>query len=146
MPLMPKVHDSRIIPLSRKQAFAVMMDIEKYPAFIPFIRAVRILKDEPPVTEAEIRVGLPGIAFTYRCRITADAPASIHIHDIAGPFRYLKCTILFEDAGPGKTRIDYSFESKFRSSLMNAATDHLFSALLKTTLPEVIKYIKRREL
>lgn len=141
---MPKVHDSRIIALPRKKIFAVMMDIEKYPAFIPFVRAVRVLKEEPPVTEAEIRVGLPGINFTYRCRITADAPVSIHIRDIAGPFRYLKCTILFEDAGPGKTRVDYSFESKFRSSLMNAAADHVFSALLKTTLPEVMRYIKRR--
>ncbi len=141
---MPKVHDSRIVSIPRKQAFALMMDIEKYRKFIPFIRRVRILAREGNVTEAEIRVGLPAMSFTYRCEITADPYESIHIRDLAGPFRFLKCAILFEDAGHGQTRIDYNFESKFRSRLMNAVADPLFSALLGTTLAEVQRHIKRQ--
>ncbi len=143
---MPKVHDSRIVSIPRKQAFALMMNIEKYPKFIPFIRRVRILSHHGAVTRAEILVGLPALSFTYQCEITATPSSSIHIRDIAGPFRYLKCAILFEDAGAGKTRIDYSFESKFRSNLMNAVADPLFSALLGTTLSEVQRHIKREKL
>jgi len=141
---MPKIHDSRVIAMPKRKIYDLMMDIEAYPRFIPFIRAARILSREGDSLTAEIRVGVPGLAFTYRCEVTATPHDEINVRDIAGPFRFLKAHMAFSDA-PGGTRVDYHFESQFKSHMMNAVADPIFTPLLQSTLAGVEKFIKRRK-
>lgn len=140
---MPKVSDSRIIRMPRKELYKILMDMEKYPAFIPFIRAARILEKNGHDTLAEISVGLGNIGFVYKCRVTETRYDEINIVDIAGPFRFLRARLKFEDAGAGRTRVEYYFESQFKSRAMNAIADPIFNIKLKSTLANVEKFITR---
>lgn len=138
---MPKVSDSRTVPLSRERAYALMMDIESYPSFIPFVRAAQFTQRGERESAARVRLGLAGLGFSYKCRILETPCDEILIHATEGPFEYLRARLTFEDAGEGKTRIGYEFESRFRSRRMNALIDPVFNALLKNTLRDVEKYI-----
>ncbi len=141
---MPKVSDSRVIKMARKDIYKLLMDIEAYPKFIPFIRAARVLEKKGHETRAEISIGLGNIGFSYKCLIT-DAPYDeINIVDLAGPFKYLRARLTFEDEGNGRTRVGYHFESQFRSRTMNAIADPIFNLKLKTTLANVEKFILRK--
>lgn len=141
---MPKVSDSRIVPLPREKAYELMMDIEKYPSFIPFIRAARFTKRGKEESHARVSLGIAGIGFSYACKIVERPCDEIIIHATEGPFEHLRARLTFEDAGKGKTRISYEFESRFRSRRMNAVIDPVFNALLKNTLRDVEDYIRRK--
>ncbi len=141
---MPKVHDSRIFDLPKREIYALMMDIERYPDFIPFVRHLKIVSRRGGVTQADIRIGVTGLDFTYRCAITEQPCEQIKIRDVAGPFAYLRCTITFEELTPDKTRVTYDFDSQFKSRLMNRVADPVFNVVLKTTLAEVQRFLKRR--
>lgn len=140
---MPKISDSRTVSLPREKIYALMMDIEKYPSFIPFIRAARFTKRGEKESHARLRLGVAGIGFSYTCKIVETPYDEILIHAIEGPFEHLRARLTFEDAGKGKTRIGYEFESRFRSRRMNAVVDPIFNTLLKNTLRDVERYILR---
>ena len=141
---MPKISDSRIIKMPRKELYKALMAMQEYPNFIPFIRAARILEKNGPETLAEISVGLGNIGFVYKCRVTETPFDEINIVDVAGPFRFLKARLTFEDAGAGRTKVGYDFESKFKSRTMNAIADPIFNIKLKSTLANVERFILRR--
>lgn len=142
---MPKVRDSRIIRMPRKEIYKLLMDIEAYPDFIPFIRAARILEKHGRESIAEISIGLGNIGFTYKCRVTETPYEEINIADISGPFRFLRARLTFEDDGAGRTRVRYYFESQFRSRTMNAIADPIFNVKLKSTLSSIEKFILGRK-
>lgn len=142
---MPKVSDSRIIRMPRKEIYRVLMDIEAYPDFIPFIRAARILEKHGHESIAEISIGLGNIGFTYKCRVIETPFDEINIADVSGPFRFLRARLTFKDEGAGRTRVGYYFESQFRSRAMNVIADPIFNVKLKSTLSSVEKFILKRK-
>lgn len=142
---MPKVSETRVIKMARKDIYKILMDIEAYPGFIPFIRAARILEKKGNETRAEISIGLGNIGFSYKCAITETPYDEINIVDIAGPFKYLRARLTFADEGQGRTRVGYFFESQFRSRTMNAIADPIFNLKLKSTLANVEKFILRKK-
>ena len=142
---MPKVSDSRIIRMPRREIYKVLMDMERYPSFIPFIRGARILERQGRDTLAEISIGLGNIGFTYKCKVTETPFDEINIVDVSGPFKFLRARLTFEDAGEGSTKVGYHFESQFRSRTMNAIADPIFNLKLKSTLASVEKFILRRK-
>lgn len=131
--------------MPRRELYKLLMAIEEYPRFIPFIRAARILEKKGSETLAEISIGLGNIGFVYKCRVTETPFDEINIVDVAGPFRFLKARLTFEDAGTGRTKVGYEFESQFRSRTMNAIADPIFNVKLKSTLANVEKFILRRK-
>lgn len=141
---MPKVRDSRVFDLPKRDIYALMMDIERYPDFIPFVRRLKIVSKQGLATQADIRIGVTGLDFSYRCVITEQPYDEIRIRDVSGPFAYLRCTITFEEVAPDKTHVTYDFDSQFKSRLMNRVADPVFNVVLKTTLLEVQRFLKRR--
>lgn len=142
---MPKAEDSRIFNLPQAEIYALMMDVAHFPAYVPYIRAARVLERRGHVTLAEITVGVPALHFTYRCEVTETPFDKITVKDISGPFEYLHCEMLFDALDEKRTRVTYRFESKFRSRLMNRVADPIFDAQLRTTLRDLERYIRRRQ-
>ena len=141
---MPKVRDSRIFNLPAQEIYTLMMDMERYPDFIPFVRRVKILGQKNGVTTADIRIGVTGLDFSYRCAITETPYERISIRDVSGPFAYLRCEITFEEIADDQTRVVYDFDSQFKSRLMNRLADPVFNVVLQSTLAEVQRFLQRR--
>lgn len=144
---MPKVSDTRLIGLPRKQVYQFMMDVERYPDFIPFVQKVRIVEKDGPVTLADLAIGLGPFKFTYRSRIEETPFEEINIRDVPGegPFAHLRSKLTFEDRGKDGTLVGYHFSSQFRSRSMNALADPIFDIALKNTLAEVERAIMKKK-
>ncbi len=118
---MPFAEDTRVFPLPQREIYALLMDVENFPSYVPYIRAARFVSRKGAVSVAEIDVGVTGLHFRYRCEM------------------------LFEALDESHTRVTYRFSSRFRSRLMNAVADPVFSVQLKSTLRELEKFIRRRK-
>lgn len=141
---MPSAEDSRIFALPQREIYALLMDVENFPSYVPYIRGARFISRKGKVSIAEVDVGVPGLHFSYRCEITETPSEKISIREISGPFEYLRCEMLFEALDAGRTRVTYRFSSRFRSRLMNAVADPVFNVQLKSTLRELARFIRRR--
>ncbi len=142
---MPHVRDSRIFDLPQREIYALLMDIEAYPAFIPFVRQVKIVSQvKNKETVADIRIGSAGLDFSYRCRIEESLYDRITVKNVSGPFAYLHCEMILKPVSARRTEVTYIFESQFRSRLMNRLADPIFNVVLKKTLGDVARFLRRR--
>jgi coenzyme Q-binding protein COQ10 len=118
--------------------YAVVADVEKYPEFLPWCAALRILSKERvkdrDVLRAEMLVGFGALRERYTSRVVLDPVAlTVDVTQTDGPFRQLESHWRFTPESEG-CRVDFSIAFEFRNRLLNAVAGNAFEqALLKMT-------------
>lgn len=92
---MSRHSESRLLPYTCDQLFALVLDIERYPAFVPGYSRACILRRDEAALEVEQCTGFGPLAFTFRSRAEFETPHRISIRAGNGPFRRLDVTWLF---------------------------------------------------
>src|SRR5580693_1869012 len=111
--------DKQQSPYSTQQIFDLVMDIERYPEFLPWCRAARILERGEGEFLGELVIAFSHLTESYTSRVVAVHPASgseggaIDVTMVKGPFEYLVNRWRFTPAKDG-TEVDFSLDFKFR--------------------------------
>src|SRR5437762_3221885 len=92
--LMPLHQETRILPYTAEQMYAVVADIERYPEFLPWCVKVRIGKREREgdgeFVTAEMAIAFGALSERYVSRVRLDARAlTIEARHVEGPFKRL---------------------------------------------------------
>ena len=130
--------ESRVLPYTADVMYAVVADVEKYPEFLPWCAALRILSKERvkdrDVLRAEMLVGFGALRERYTSRVVLDAAArTVDVAQTDGPFRQLESRWRFTPQSEG-CRVDFSIAFEFKNRLLNAVAGNAFEqALLKMT-------------
>ncbi len=91
--------ESRQLPYTCDQLFDLVLDIERYPEFVPGYRQTRILRREAAALLVEQRVGFGPASVTFHSRAEFVAPERIFVRASDGPFRRLEVEWRFASAG-----------------------------------------------
>jgi coenzyme Q-binding protein COQ10 len=130
--------ESRLLPYTADVMYAVVADVEKYPEFLPWCAALRILSKERvkdrDVLRAEMLVGFGALRERYTSRVVLDPVAlTVDVTQTDGPFRQLESHWRFTPESEG-CRVDFSIAFEFKNRLLNAVAGNAFEqALLKMT-------------
>ncbi len=116
--------ETRILPYSADLMYSVVADIEKYPEFLPWVVALRVLRREQvrehQVLFAEMAVGYGALRERYTSRVVLDPiDRRIDVTQTEGPFRQLENHWRFTPDGNG-SRVDFTIAFEFKSRLLNA--------------------------
>lgn len=101
---MPRRATSRLVPYEPQKMYDLVADIERYPEFIPWCRALRVISREPAGEDAEIvvadlLVGYRLFRETFRSRVLMDRAAlKIDTDYVRGPMRSMQNIWRFEPA------------------------------------------------
>ena len=92
---MPNASIKKIIPCNKKDLFKMILDIEKYPEFVPWCLNGKINKKIDRVDlieiEADLTVGKGFLNQTYKSHVTYYKDKDkIIVSNIGGPLKYLK--------------------------------------------------------
>ncbi len=114
--------------------FGIVADIERYPEFLPWVLALRVLSREGNLITAEMAVGYGPFRERYISKVTLDPAArTIDVAAIKGPFRRLENHWRFTPGNAG-CLIDFSIQFEFANPLLQAAAAHAFEkVVLKMT-------------
>ena len=130
--------ETRLLPYTADLMFAIVSDVEKYPEFLPWCVALRVLSKERvkerDVLRAEMLVGFGALRERYTSRVVLDAVArTIDVVQTDGPFRHLESRWSFAPEGEG-CRVDFSIAFEFKNRLLETIAGNAFErALLKMT-------------
>ena len=110
--------------------FAIVADVEKYSAFLPWVTALHITGREQvkgrDVLMARLTVGFKSFRESYTSRVVLDpAGRTIDVVQTEGPFRKLENHWRFTPEGEG-CRIDFSIAFEFRNPILNAVAGAAF--------------------
>ena len=124
---MPKASVKRLIKCQKKDLINLVLDIEKYPQFVPFCYNAKIyeIKKEGDLQKiiADLTIGKGPFKDTYKSDVSFDKKNdSIHVKNIDGPLNHLSNNWTFTDKKNGITevtfKIDFEIKNKFLNSLM----------------------------
>ena len=124
---MPKASVKRLIECNKKDLISLVLDIEKYPEFVPFCFDAKIYKNqnEGDLTKiiADLTIGKGPFKDTYKSDVVFNKKTdTIFVKNIEGPLNYLSNNWTFIDKKKNITEvtfdIDFEIKNKFLNSLM----------------------------
>ena len=128
---MTKHFEKRIVPYKPKNMFDLVLDIEKYPEFLPWCLASRVIVNNKDFILADLMIGFQVFREKFRSNVKYDPKNMIiEVSYEDGPFKFLtnkwefknyndKCSVCFY--------LDFEFKNKFFQSIM----EKLFSEAVK---------------
>ena len=136
---MPTHAEKRVLPHSPEQMFGLVIDIERYPEFLPWCMATRVRERDGDNSTSDMIIGFKVFREKFTTQVTASRPDRIDVSYSKGPFRYLNNHWLFEPHGDGECLIDFYIDFEFRSKffqkaiggVFNEAVQHMISAFEK---------------
>ena len=123
---MPKASVTRQIAREKQKLIDFVLDIEKYPEFIPFCIDSKVYerndkKDEIAII-ADLTIGRKPFVDTYKSDVKFNKKNStINVTNIGGPLNHLKNTWHFKEHQNGAEilfDIDFEIENKFLNIVM----------------------------
>ena len=123
---MPQASVKRLIECKKDQLIDLVLDIEKYPEFVPFCLGSHIYKKNKDGNQiliiADLTIGKGPFKDTYKSNVKFDKENSIiNVTNIGGPLNYLENNWKFNETKFGTEinfDIDFEIENKFLNILM----------------------------
>jgi len=123
---MPQASVKRLIECDKKQLIDLVLDIEKYPTFIPYCLNSKIYKKEEEgnliLIIADLTIGKGLIKDTYKSDVKYNKKNNtINVKNIDGPLKYLDNNWRFKDALGGTEiffDVDFELKNKFLNIIM----------------------------
>tara|TARA_B100000029_G_scaffold470093_1_gene508634 strand:- start:2048 stop:2497 length:450 start_codon:yes stop_codon:yes gene_type:complete len=123
---MPKASVKRLIECKKEDLINLVLDIEKYPEFVPFCHNAKIYenKNEDNLTKiiADLTIGKGPFTDTYKSDVVYNKKdSSISVKNIDGPLNHLSNKWIFKNKNNFTEvifDIDFEIENKFLNILM----------------------------
>ena len=128
---MPSASIKKKIPCSKKNLIEMVLDIEKYPKFVPWCLDGKIHEkiDKGDVIEikADLTIGKSFFRDTYKSFVIYNkSEDSIHVTNINGPLKHLENNWFFKQDGDSSEvefHVDFELKNKILNVLMIKSFD-----------------------
>ena len=133
---MPKHHETRRLPYSADQIYALVADIESYPKFLPWNTAARIRSRRPieggELVEADLVISFKVFREKFGSRVTLEPEAKkITTEYLDGPFRYMRGVWSFTDLPEGGAEIDFFVDFEFKNAILQGIIGMVFNEAMQ---------------
>ena len=129
---MPKASVKRLIECKKNQLIDLVLDIDKYPEFVPFCHDARVfeknIKKNFTFIIADLTIGKGPFKDTYKSDVRFDEKNSlIKVKNIGGPLKHLENNWKFIDHDNGSEvffEIDFEIKNKFLNLVMTKSFEY----------------------
>ncbi len=128
---MPTHAEKRVLPYTREQLFDLVIEVDKYPEFLPWCLGCRVRKREEDLVVADMIIGFKVFRESFTSKVSHKRPERIDVTYTDGPFKYLNNHWIFNDLGDGSTEIDFYVDFEFRSRILQAAIGAVFTEAVR---------------
>jgi coenzyme Q-binding protein COQ10 len=126
---MPKASVKRLIECDKNQLIDLVLDIEKYPTFVPYCIDAKIyekkINNDFINIIADLTIGKGLFKDTYKSNVKFNKKNnSIYVTNIDGPLKYLDNKWIFEDHEKGTEiyfDVDFEIKNKFLNILITTS-------------------------
>ena len=132
---MPSASIKKIIPCSKKDLINMILDIEKYPEFVPWCLSGKIHRkeDKPDIIEmeADLTVGKKFLNQTYKSHVTYyKNKDKIIVSNIGGPLKHLQNEWLIRETN-NQSEVDFKIDFEIKNVFYNMIMKNSFDLGLK---------------
>ena len=132
---MPSASIKKKIPCSKKNLIEMVLDIEKYPEFVPWCLDGKIHdkidKGDKIEIKADLTIGKSFFRDTYKSFVIYNkSEDSIHVTNIDGPLKHLKNEWFFRQDGDS-SEVEFHVDFELKNKILNVLMNNFFDLGLK---------------
>ena len=128
---MPKASVKKLIECKKEQLINLVLDIEKYPEFVPFCIGSKVYEKKVQgnllLIIADLTIGKSFFKETYKSFVIYSKSAdTIYVTSMEGPLKYLENKWFFKDLGEASQvefQVDFELKNKMLNLFMNKSFD-----------------------
>lgn len=119
------------VPYSSDQMHDLVMDIEKYPEFLPWCLDCRILNRKDGYLYANLVIGYKLIREWFMSRVRVAEDKSIYVEYVNGPLRHLRNEWKFIPHVDGSCTVDFFIDFEFKNIVFEKVMGKLFGEIAR---------------
>ncbi len=128
---MPSLTQIKTLPYNAQHVYQIVMDIEKYPEFLPWCKQARIVRTiSNHNLEADLLINFKNFFEKYRSDVkhgySSEAVYFIDVVAIEGPFKKLVNQWKFRDLENGSCSVEFFIEFEFNSFFLTKMLGGIF--------------------
>lgn len=134
--------ETRNMPYSASLINSIVLDIEKYPEFLPWCSKAKIISKNDDYVTAELEITFKGFTESYISKVyhtMTDEQYLIEVVAISGPFKHLKNVWSINNAN-NCSEVKFSIDFEFKSRILDMVIGMIFS----TTTEKMITAFESR--
>jgi len=114
-----EVRRSALVIFSPEQMFDLVIDVERYPEFLPWVGGSKLHEKSDRELLATLEMQRGGVRERFSTRNTFERPAFMTMRLVEGPFRLLEGRWTFTPIGTAGTRIELEMRFEFASPVVS---------------------------
>lgn len=123
----------RDFPYSCQQLFDLVIDIERYPYFLPWCTGSRIIKRcNEEKLYACLDIGYQIMSVSYISEVSFKPYSFIEVNQQSGPFKILKNRWVFEPGNNGQSNVQFLLVFELKCSFLNHLLQQVFEKAAHT--------------
>jgi len=126
------IHRHALTPFSADQMFALVDDIEAYPAFLQWCRSADVISRDIDVVTARLELAKGSVHKTFTTQNRLMPGKMIEMKLVEGPFRHLEGFWKFEALREDACKISLDLEFDFSSKMLSMVVGPVFSQVANT--------------
>ena len=133
---MKSVHKSVLIWYSAEEMFDLVIDVERYPEFLPWCDHGKVLERTEHGMTAEVGIAFKAVKQTFVTRNEHIPGREVRLHLVKGPFSKLEGVWTFTPVGEDQRacridlKMDYGFSNKLLATLVGPVFDKIASSFV----------------
>jgi len=139
MRLMREVTRSALVPLSAERLYALIVDIERYPEFVPGCTLARIEKEGEREVVATLGVRRGGLDAEFTTRNSLDPGRSVTMRLVRGPFKSLEGIWTVRALGDAGCEVSLRLRFEFANRLTGAMLSSVFEDTAKSLVDAFVE-------
>lgn len=137
---MPTHHEACVLPHKRDALFKIIMEVETYPEFLPWLKSARVYDKKNESFMADLTIGYGPLCEMYTSKVTFEDNMWVKAECVKGPFKILRTEWILEDHESGGTKVTLSIIYEFSSFILQK----LLSSVLHEASLKIMQAFKDR--
>lgn len=126
------IHKSALVAYTPAEMFALVGDIEAYPAFLPWCRSARVIWREADEIKACIEMAKGSLQKSFTTHNRQQHNKMIEMRLVEGPFKRLEGFWRFDPLGDQACKVSLDLEFEFASRMLSMMIGPVFSQIANT--------------
>lgn len=127
---MPAHRETRDLPYSAAQMYALVADVGRYQEFLPWVVGTRIRSDSDTEMLADVLVGFKGLREQFTSRVFKTPNQAIDVDYLDGPLKQLHNEWRFRPREDGGCYVDFYVEFTFKNRMFQKLAGQMFAKAL----------------
>jgi ribosome-associated toxin RatA of RatAB toxin-antitoxin module len=128
-----------LVPYGAAEMYELVDDVESYPRFLPWCRAVEVTLREPERTVATLHVDFRGVRQSFTTENTHCRAERIAMRLVRGPFRHLEGEWRFAPLGEAGCRIDFALAYQLAGPVVARLAGPVFDHIANTFVDAFVR-------